>query len=385
MNLPDLRALTRPRAQVDVEAVTQRVTEVVGDVVDPVLGRPLGELGLVGDVVVDRGRLTVAVRRVTDTTDARDRDLHDRVADAVRSVTDARGVFDVRVDLVPMDDAARQDLSHRLRQSHRRPGGLGDSTAVYAVGSGKGGVGKSTLTANLAVALSRQGRRVGVLDADVWGYSMPQLFGVREAPVAVKGIMLPVDAQGIALMSVGFFVGDDEPVVWRGPMLHKALEQFLDDVYWGDLDVLLVDLPPGTGDVTLSVVELLPDAAMLVATTPQTAAEQVAARVGRMAADARMPLAGVVENMSGTVCPHCGETTPAFGAGGGQRLASTLDTTLLGQVPLDPALCAAGDDGVPLVLSDPTSATARELARIADSLPAVRRSMVGKSLPLFVS
>jgi ATP-binding protein involved in chromosome partitioning len=390
MNLPDLRdlrSLTRPRPhapQADPEALTRRVTEAVGGVVDPVLGRNLGELGLVGDVVVERGRLVVAVRRVTDTdtTDARDRDLHDRVVEAVRSVTDVR---DVRVDLVPMDEAARKDLSHRLRQSHRRPGGLSDSTAVYAVGSGKGGVGKSTLTANLAVALSRQGRRVGVLDADVWGYSMPQLFGVREAPVAVKGIMLPVEAQGIALMSVGFFVDDDEPVVWRGPMLHKALEQFLDDVYWGDLDVLLVDLPPGTGDVTLSVVELLPDAAMLVATTPQVAAEQVAARVGRMARDARMPLAGVVENMSGTLCPHCGETTPAFGAGGGQRLAATLDTTLLGRVPLDPALCSAGDAGVPLVLSAPSSATARELARVADSLPSVRRSMVGKSLPLFVS
>jgi ATP-binding protein involved in chromosome partitioning len=224
MNLPDLRdlrSLTRPRPhgpQPDVEAVTRRVAEVVGDVVDPLLGRPLGELGLVGDVVLERGRLVVAVRRVTE-ADRRDQDLHDRVADAARAVTDVR---EVRVDLVPMDDASRQDLSHRLRQRHRRPGGLSDTTAVYAVGSGKGGVGKSTLTANLAVALSRQGRRVGVLDADVWGYSMPQLFGVREAPVAVKGIMLPVDAQGVALMSVGFFVDDDEPVVWRGPMLSSS-------------------------------------------------------------------------------------------------------------------------------------------------------------------
>ncbi|MGH3367558.1 MAG: P-loop NTPase [Nocardioidaceae bacterium] len=376
----DLRGFTRPRPDVDDEAAVQRVAQAVGGVVDPVIGGSLGDLGLVGDVAVERGRLRVGIKRVTD-ADARDRGLHDQVVDAACSVA---GVRDVRVDLVPMAEAARQDLAHRLRQSHRRPGGLGDSTTVYAIGSGKGGVGKSTLTANLAVALSRQGRRVGVLDADVWGYSMPQLFGVREAPVAVKGIMLPVDACGIRLMSIGFFVDDEEPVVWRGPMLHKALEQFLDDVYWGDLDVLLVDLPPGTGDVTLSIVELLPNAAMVVATTPQSAAEQVAARVGRMARDARMPLAGVVENMSGTVCQHCDRVTPAFGAGGGHRLAATLDTPLLGEVPMDPALCAAGDAGTPLVSADPDCAPARELCTIAAKLPKVRRSVVGRSLPLTV-
>jgi ATP-binding protein involved in chromosome partitioning len=375
----DLRGLTRPRSRADDENHA-RVTEAVGAVVDPVLGRPLSELGLLGPVHIAGGAVRVGVRRVAD-SDLRDEGLRAQVAAAVRSVI---GTPKVTVDLVPVDDDVRADLAHRLRQGHRRPGGLNDSTAIYAVGSGKGGVGKSTLTANLAVALAGQGRRVGILDADVWGYSMPQLFGVREAPVAVRGIMLPVHAQGIELMSIGFFVDDEEPVVWRGPMLHKALEQFLDDVYWGDLDVLLVDLPPGTGDVTLSVLELLPDAAMVVATTPQAAAEQVAARVGRMARDSRMPIAGVVENMSGTVCGHCGETTPAFGAGGGQRLADTLATTLLGQVPLDPRLCAAGDAGTPLVLSEPDSPTARELVRVAGALPSVRRSMVGRSLPLFV-
>jgi ATP-binding protein involved in chromosome partitioning len=370
----------RPRSDVDREALLEGVNSAVQAVLDPVIGRPLGELGMVGDVVLERDGVRVSIWRLA-REDPRDEQLRVLVAAAARSVD---GVRTVRVDFDPMDGAGRQDLAHVLRQNHRRPGGLSDTTAIYAIGSGKGGVGKSTLTANLAVALARDGRRVGVLDADVWGYSMPQLLGVREAPVAVKGIMLPVGAHGITLMSVGFFVVDDEPVVWRGPMLHKALEQFLDDVYWGDLDVLLLDLPPGTGDVTLSVVELLPDAAMVVATTPQAAAEQVAARVGRMARDARMPIAGVVENMSGTVCVHCGETSPAFGAGGGARLAAALDTSVLGQVPLDPALCAAGDEGVPLVLSNPDSASARELVRIADALPVVRRSMVGKSLPLFV-
>jgi ATP-binding protein involved in chromosome partitioning len=375
-----LRSLTRAATHADAVGAEASAVAAVRDLADPVLGRPLGNLDLVGDVTLDRGLLRVSVWRPA-VGDPRDAGLQGEVAQAVRGID---GVHDVDVCPQPMDDARRGALAQRLRAAQRRPGGLGDHTAVYAVGSGKGGVGKSTLTANLAVALADQGRRVGVLDADVWGYSMPQLLGVREAPVAVKGIMLPVTAHGIALMSIGFFVDDDQPVVWRGPMLHKALEQFLDDVYWGDLDVLLVDLPPGTGDVTLSVVELLPDAAMVVATTPQTAAEQVAARVGRMARDARMPLAGVVENMSGTVCAHCGETTAAFGEGGGSRLAQSLDAPLLGRIPLDPALCAAGDAGTPLVRTRPESAAAQALTGVARRLPAVRRSIVGRSLPLFV-
>ena len=204
---------------------------------------------------------------------------------------------------------------------------------------------------------------------------MPTLLGVRQAPVAVPGLMFPVDAHGVRLMSVGFFVADDEPVVWRGPMLHKALEQFLDDVYWGVLDVLLVDLPPGTGDVTLSVLELLPDASMIVVTTPQPAAESVAARVGLMARDARMQVAGVVENMSGG----------AFGAGGGARLAAALDAPLLGSIPLDAAVCTAGDDGVPLVLSAPGHPAAQVLRGVAAGLPAARPTLVGRQLPLFVA
>lgn len=377
----DLPILTRTQPRPDAEAIRAAVAEAVGGLLDPVIGRPLSDLNMVGDVRLDRDTVRVTVWRPAPGDDRNSR-LRTSVEAAARAVV---GVRDVRVDLTPMDESHRARLGHQLRQDHRRPGGLNDGTAIYVVGSGKGGVGKSTLTANLAVALARDGRRVGVLDADVWGYSMPQLLGVREAPVAVKGIMLPVRAHDVTMMSIGFFVDDEEPVVWRGPMLQKALEQFLDDVYWGELDVLLVDLPPGTGDVSLSVVELMPDAAMVVTTTPQVAAEQVAARVGRMARDARMPIAGVVENMSATACAHCGQTSPPFGAGGGHRLAARLDTSLLGQIPLDPQLCIAGDAGTPLVLSHPDSKPARALTRIARELPAVRPSVVGKSLPLFVA
>ena len=337
----------------------------VADVVEPLSGRTLGELGLVASSVVRRGRARVTVAGLNDEPAYR-RDL----AAAVRAVAGS----DADVTVEPADQGRRRAVAQTLRAGQPRPGALGSGTRVYAVASGKGGVGKSTVTANLAVSLAAQGHRVGVLDADVWGYSQPALFGVRQAPVAVPGLMFPVGAHGVRLMSVGFFVDDAEPVVWRGPMLHKAIEQFLDDVYWGDLDVLLVDLPPGTGDVTLSVLELLPDAVMLVVTTPQRAAASVAARVGRMALDARMPVAGVVENMAGG----------AFGSGGGQSLAGELAVPYLGGIPLDAAVCASGDTGAPLVLSAPDHAVARRFRELATQLPSPRRSLVGRALPLFV-
>jgi ATP-binding protein involved in chromosome partitioning len=280
-----------------------------------------------------------------------------------------------RAEVGTLDEAGRAAFARGLRGRHRRPGGFGSQTRVLAVGSGKGGVGKSTLTVNLAAALARRGQRVGVLDADVWGYSCPQLLGVRQRPVAVPGMMLPVCAHGVRLMSIGFFVEDDQPVVWRGPMLAKALEQFLDDVFWGELDVLLVDLPPGTGDVPLTVLELLPDASLLVVTTPQRASHEVAARVGRMAREQRMPLAGVVENMSGG----------PFGSGGGARLAAAVAAPLLAEIPLDEQVCDAGDAGVPLVVAAPGSEPARRVDALATALPAVRRSLVGAALPLFVN
>ncbi|MET0998410.1 MAG: P-loop NTPase [Marmoricola sp.] len=355
-----MRPLGRPSAPVASGALRNAVEGVA----EPLSGRTLGDLGLVDEEVLRRGGPRLRVHGITE-----EPGYLRRLSDLVGGVAGPGAVT-----VLAADEPRRHAAARVLRSGYQRPGVLGSPTSVYAVASGKGGVGKSTVTANLAAALALQGRRVGVLDADVWGYSQPTLFGVRQAPVAVPGLMFPVESQGVRLMSVGFFVDDDEPVVWRGPMLHKALEQFLEDVYWGELDVLLVDLPPGTGDVTLSVLELLPDAAMVVVTTPQLAAESVAARVGRMARDSRMPVAGVIENMSGG----------AFGSGGGTALAEDIGAPLLGTVQLDGAVCAAGDGGVPLVLADPGHESARMFLDLARDLPTMRRSLVGRSLPLFV-
>jgi ATP-binding protein involved in chromosome partitioning len=213
---------------------------------------------------------------------------------------------------------------------------------------------------------------------------MPQLFGVRRSPVVLGELMMPVPAHGVGLMSMGFFVNEEQPVVWRGPMLHKALRQFVTDTYWGDLDTLLVDLPPGTGDATLSLFEFLPDATLLAVTTPQTTARVVATRVARMAAEVGVPLAGVIENMSGAVCGSCGDQTSIFGTGGGELLAEETGTPLLGRVPLDIELRQACDRGIPVVVAAPESASARELTRIATTLPVPRRKLAGRALPLSV-
>ena len=359
------------------------VRDAIGAVQDPELHLGLEDAGMVESVDVSRaGDVAVTIRLTTPSCPMKD-SLGQAVSEAAASVD---GVRRVEVSWSAMSESERMSLAARLRGGREagHPFGDGSTTRIYAVASGKGGVGKSSVTANLAAALAAQGKRVGILDADVWGYSIPLLYGVRRSPVAIKGLMLPVEAHGVSLMSVGFFVDDDEPVVWRGPMLHKAIEQFLADVHWGELDVLLVDLPPGTGDVTMSLLELVPDAQLLCVTTPQPAAASVARRVGRMALDARMPVAGVIENMSALACDSCGEHTPVFGSGGGQSLADELGVPLLGQVPLDLALRMAGDAGTPVVLDAPGSPSAAELARIAVDLPVVRRSLAGRMLPLSV-
>ncbi|HEU4545500.1 MAG TPA: P-loop NTPase [Microlunatus sp.] len=377
MNLLSRR---RPAVEVDLAAVH----EALGTVIDPELHLPLPEAGMLGDVEADRaGRVQITVRLTTPACPMKET----LGADVTAAVSQVAGVERVEVSFAAMSENERMRLAARLRGdtpegTHKF--GLDSTTKVYAVASGKGGVGKSTVTANLAVALAQQGQRVGILDADVWGYSIPHLFGVRRAPIAIKGLMLPVEAHGVSLMSVGFFVADEEPVVWRGPMLHKALEQFLGDVHWGELDVLLIDLPPGTGDITMSLLDLVPDAALIAVTTPQPAAQTVAERVGRMARNARMPVAGVIENMSALVCGTCHESTALFGSGGGQRLAEAIDAPLLGQVPLDLELREGGDAGVPAMISHPEAHSVAELRRIAAELPVVRRSLVGRSLPLAV-
>ena len=244
--------------------------------------------------------------------------------------------------------------------------------SVVAVASGKGGVGKSTVAANLAVAFSQLGERTGILDADVYGHSIPHILGIHQKPVVVDRMIVPPVTNEMKLMSIGFFLDDNQPVMWRGPMLHRALEQFLSDVHWGELDVLVVDMPPGTGDVAISLGQLLPRAEAIVVTTPQPAAQEVAARAGAMAQKTSMRLIGVVENMSGEV----------FGSGGGQRLAEELGIELLGTVPLDPLVRECGDEGEPVASAMPESATAQELRRIAEAVLEQRAGAIVKPLTL---
>ncbi|MFW0796982.1 P-loop NTPase [Gordonia sp. CPCC 205515] len=350
--------------------VADGIRAAVGAIRDPELQRPLGELGMVRRVDVRHGGAARIEIALTTPDCPFSESIRHAVTSAALSVPGARTV-DVR--MAQMTDADRRRIV------------LADTAVphqVYAIASGKGGVGKSTIAANLAIALAAQGRRVGLIDADVWGYSVPQLFGVHRAPVAMNGRMLPVQAFGVSLMSLGFFVPPDEPIVWRGPMLHKALTQFVEDTHWGDLDVLLLDLPPGTGDVTLSVLELLPDAALVAVTTPQPAALSVAGRIGALAAQVGMPIAGVVENMSESLCAHCGAGSAVFGSGGGDQLAASLGCDVLGRIPLDVAIRMAGDAGVPVVSRDPRSASARALLDTAARLRPVRRPLIGRPLGL---
>jgi ATP-binding protein involved in chromosome partitioning len=255
------------------------------------------------------------------------------------------------------------------------------------VASGKGGVGKSSVTVNLAAALAASGTKVGVVDADIYGHSVPRMLGVTGRPTQVEQMIMPPSAHGVAVISIGMFTKGNTPVVWRGPMLHRALQQFLADVYWGDLDVLLMDLPPGTGDIAISVAQLLPGAELLVVTTPQLAAAEVAERAGAIATQTHQRIAGVIENMSYLPCPHCGERVEVFGSGGGAAVAEALTrisgapVPLLGEIPIDVRLREGGDNGVPLVLSEPDSAAGKQLAQIAEGL--VRpRGLAGRPLGL---
>ncbi|MFY2860360.1 Mrp/NBP35 family ATP-binding protein [Mycobacterium sp. THU-M104] len=359
----------------DRQAIASQVRSVVGDVVDPELRCRLGELGMVRHVEVrGRGRVRIDIALTTPNCPMSEEIRRD-VAAAADGVAGVKRC-EVRLSTMSPDE---RDRAARYAIDVRR---TSDPREIYAIASGKGGVGKSSIAANLAVALARRGRRVGLIDADVWGYSVPQLFGVRRAPVAMNGRMLPVHAHGVALMSLGFFVSPDEPIMWRGPMLHKALTQFVTDTFWGDLDVLILDLPPGTGDVTLSVLEFLPDAALVAVTTPQPAARSVASRVGALAQQVGMPVAGVIENMSELVCPHCAQPSTLFGAGGGEQLAAEIGCEVIGKIPVDVALRESGDRGVPVVVACPESASALALCTAAARLRPARRPLVGRSLDL---
>jgi ATP-binding protein involved in chromosome partitioning len=298
--------------------------------------------------------------------------FEEQVERAFQDVPGVRG-FALRFDVMTPEE--RQALTTKLRGGATERDNvirLPRDCRVIAVASGKGGVGKSTLTANMAVAFSRMGKRVGVLDADVYGHSIPHILGIRQKPVAVDEMIVPPVKDDLKLMSIGFFLDGNEPVMWRGPMLHRALEQFLTDVHWGDIDVLVVDMPPGTGDISISLAQLLPKAEVVVVTTPQKLAQDVASRAASMARKTNVRVLGVVENMSGDV----------FGTGGGDELAAELNVPMLGRVPLDPLLREQGDVGVPIVAAHPDSETAQAIVEIAEAIDARQPGGIVKSLPL---
>lgn len=375
----------------DPEAVAAAVREALTRVVDPEIRRPITDLGMVRSVDVDTtlpegARVTVGIDLTTAGCPLRDTITKDVTA-AVESV---EGVAEVRMALGVMSPEQRAALTERLRGGpapeipFSKPTSL---TKVFAIASGKGGVGKSSVTANLAVAMAADGLRVGVVDADIYGFSIPRMLGVTQPPTRVDEMLLPPIAHEVKVISIGMFVPPGQPVVWRGPMLHRALQQFLADVFWGDLDVLLLDLPPGTGDIAISVAQLLPGSEIVVVTTPQVAAAEVAERAGSIATQTRQGVVGVVENMAWLEQPD-GTRLELFGSGGGARVAEGLSRStgtavpVLGQVPLDIRLREAGDGGTPVVLTDPDSPAATALREVARSLSGRSRGLAGKSLGL---
>jgi ATP-binding protein involved in chromosome partitioning len=362
----------------------EQVRQALRNVLDPEIGRPIEDIGMLRSIEIDGGRVEVHVLLTIEGCPLKDRITNDVTA-AVQPIA---GVERVDVRLTPMSQEQREGLVSTLRGGAPAPQQkiqFPPSTSVIAVASGKGGVGKSSVTVNLAAALAGEGRKVGVLDADVWGFSVPRMLGVSGKPVGFENMIMPLEGYGVKVISMGFFVPDDTPVIWRGPMLHKAIEQFLGDVYWGDLEFLLCDLPPGTGDVSISLASFLPGASMLVVTTPQEAARTVAERAGKMAERTNLRPIGVVENMSWFICPHCGEREAIFGEGGGQEAAGHLDVPLMAQVPLMPAMREGGDTGAPIVISHPDSPAALALREAATAVARATRSKLGKPLTLMTT
>ena len=384
------------------------IIAALGNVVDPELKKPVTELDMVREVRIEGGRVAVTIALTVPGCPLRE----SFVEQVQRAVSPLAGVEDVTLDFDVMTPDERSALTAKLRggvEGRSKGISVDRQTRVIAVASGKGGVGKSTLTVNLAAAFVELGHRTGVLDADVYGHSIPHMLGVSQRPVVVDKMIVPpvkslrsarltsaarpVGSDGgtyqsappesgvasdasLKLMSIGFFLDENSPVMWRGPMLHRALEQFLSDVHWGDLETLLVDMPPGTGDVAISLGQLLPRAEAVVVTTPQPAAQQVAVRAAQMAQKTGMRLVGAVENMSYLV--DSGEEL--FGSGGGEALAEEIGVPLLGRVPLDPRLRECADEGEPLVATDPESETSRAIHEIAAGIAGAKRGF--KPLPV---
>jgi ATP-binding protein involved in chromosome partitioning len=350
-------------------ATREDIKKALEVVIDPELHRSIVELDMVRSIEVgENGVVDVTVSLTTPGCPIKGH-FQTAVAEAVvalEGVTHCNVYFDV------LDDTQKSALRQKLGRGSLPEGSLAQVKNVLCIGSGKGGVGKSTLTANLAAALVGEGKRVGVLDADVWGYSIPRMYGLGSTrpPVSAERKIIPLDAHGVKVMSIGFFVEEDAAVVWRGPMLHKALTQFLQDVDWGQLDYLLIDLPPGTGDVSMTLAQLLPQAQFLIVTTPQQTAQKVARRAAQMADKVSLEIGGVIENMSGFTTPS-GERFAIFGEGGGKELADELDVPLLGRVPLTMPLREHADSGVPLLIADPEDPASQAIHQVARGLIAM--------------
>jgi ATP-binding protein involved in chromosome partitioning len=362
------------------------VRGALATVYDPEIKKPITDLGMVKDIVVGAdGLVTVAVYLTVAGCPLKETITRETTA----AVTKLDGVRDVRVELDVMSDEQRTELRKSLRGDAKEPvipfAQPGSMTRVYCVASGKGGVGKSSVTVNLAVAMAERGLSVGVVDADIYGHSVPRMLGTTEKPTKVDTMIMPPQAHGVKVISIGMFTPGNTPVMWRGPMLHRALQQFLADVFWGDLDILLLDLPPGTGDIAISVAQLIPNAEILVVTTPQQAAAEVAERAGAIALQTRQRVAGVIENMSWLETPDGGRME-VFGSGGGQAVADSLSKSvgskvpLLGQVPLDPRLREQGDAGTPLVLVEPEAPASKVLRDTATKLSVRARGLAGMML-----
>jgi ATP-binding protein involved in chromosome partitioning len=352
------------------------VLDALRPVEDPEIHQSIVDLDMVRGIAIDGDRVGVTVALTVPGCPLRG-EITRRVTDAV---TGLAGVAHVDVDLTVMTDEERAALAARLHggghaHDHADAGGhehranpFTDSrTRILAIASGKGGVGKSSVTTNLAVALAQRGHRVAAVDADVWGFSMPRMLGIDRPPTVIDDVIVPPEANGVTLISMGFFAREDQPVVWRGPMLHKALEQFLTDVHWGEPDYLVVDMPPGTGDIALSMAQFLPRAEVVIVTTPQPAAQKVAQRAAYMARKVNLQVVGVIENMSWFRCDH-DTSYRLFGEGGGEELAAQLEVPLLGQVPLVPELREGGDDGRPIVAVDPDDEASVAFRAIAERL-----------------
>ncbi|WP_219728352.1 Mrp/NBP35 family ATP-binding protein [Streptomyces cahuitamycinicus] len=367
---------------------TDTVRKALSAVLDPEIQRPITDLGMVKEISVGAdGAVLVGIYLTVSGCPLREK----ITADTTAAVSALPGVREVRIELDVMSDEQRTELRRSLRGDtdepeipFARPGSL---TRVFCVASGKGGVGKSSVTVNLAAAMAFHGLSVGVLDADIYGHSVPRMLGVTAGPTRVEKMIMPPGANGVKVISVGMFTSGNAPVMWRGPLLHRALQQFLGEVYWGDLDVLLLDLPPGTGDIPISIAQLLPDSEILVVTTPQAAAAEVAERAGAVSLQTGQRVTGVIENMSWLRLPD-GSMTRLFGSGGGRTVADSLsralgtEVPLLGQVPMDPLLGEAGDAGTPLVLSAPEAPAAVALRGIAERLSVRRRGLAGCRLPV---